>query len=149
VESRIFSMARPIPSQSYRTLAVETASPGRLILMLFDGAIRFLGAAEAGFEVEGFRERNEAVNNNLIRVQNIVTELQRSLDLSQGGEFARNMYALYDFMGTQLMEANIRKEVEPVRIVTRLLGEIREAWMEMLEKSPEGSPELTHFSGTA
>jgi len=104
-------MARSIPSQSYRTLAVETASPGRLILMLFDGAVRFLGAAEAGFEIEELRERNEAINNNLVRVQNIVTELQRSLDLQQGGEFARNMYALYDFMSTQIMEANIRKDV--------------------------------------
>lgn len=142
-------MARPIPSQSYRTLAAETASPGRLILMLFDGAVRFLGAAEAGFEIGELRERNEAINNNLIRVQNIVTELQRSLDMQQGGEFARNMYALYDFMITQIMEANIRKDVEPVKVVTRLLGEIRDAWLEMLENNPDGNPELTHFSGTA
>jgi flagellar protein FliS len=142
-------MARSIPSQSYRTLAVETASPGRLILMLFDGAVRFLGAAEAGFEIEELRDRNEAINNNLVRVQNIVTELQRSLDLKKGGEFARNMYALYDFMNTQIMEANIRKDVEPVKIVSRLLGEIRDAWQEMLENNPEGNPELTHFSGTA
>ena len=142
-------MARPIPAQSYRTLAVETAGPGRLILMLFDGAIRFLGAAETGFEIEGLRERNEAIHNNLVRVRNIVTELQRSLDLQQGGEFARNMYALYDFMGTQIMEANIRKDVEPVKVVTRLLGEIRGAWLEMLENNPDGNPQLTHFSGTA
>ena len=142
-------MARSIPSQSYRTLAVETASPGRLILMLFDGAVRFLSAAEAGFEIEELRERNEAINNNLVRVQNIVTELQRSLDLKKGGEFARNMYALYDFMSTQIMEANIHKDVEPVKTVSRLLGDIRDAWMEMLENNPERNPELTHFSGTA
>ena len=142
-------MARSIPSQSYRTLAVETASPGRLILMLFDGAVRFLSAAEAGFEIEELRERNEAINNNLVRVQNIVTELQRSLDLQKGGEFARNMYALYDFMSTQIMEANIRKDVEPVKTVSRLLGDIRDAWLEMLENNPERNPELTHFSGTA
>ena len=142
-------MARSIPSQSYRTLAVETASPGRLILMLFDGAVRFLSAAEAGFEIEELRERNEAINNNLVRVQNIVTELQRSLDLQKGGEFARNMYALYDFMSTQIMEANIRKDVEPVKTVSRLLGDIRDAWLEMLENNPVRNPELTHFSGTA
>jgi len=142
-------MARPIPSQSYRTLAVETASPGRLILMLFDGAIRFLGAAEAGFEVEELRERNEAINNNLVRVQKIITELQHCLDLKQGGEFAQNMYALYDYLGTQTMEANIRKDVAPVKVVTRLLGDIRNTWLEMLEKNPEGTQELTHFSGTA
>lgn len=142
-------MFKSSSSQSYRTLAVETAGPGRLILMLFDGALRFLHAAEAGFELEDLRERNEAINNNLIRVQNIVTELQRCLDLGQGGDFARNMYALYDFMNTQLMEANMRKELEPIRTVARLLGEIRESWQEMLEKQSEAETGLNHFSGTA
>jgi flagellar protein FliS len=142
-------MARSVPTQSYRTLAVETAGPGRLILMLFDGALRFLNTAETGFELEDLRERNEAINNNLIKVQNIVTELQRSLDLEQGGEFARNMYALYDFMMTQIMEANMKKQIEPIRTVARLLGEIREAWQEMLENQADGASELSHFSGTA
>ena len=142
-------MIRSSNSQSYRTLAVETAGPGRLILMLFDGALRFLNAAEAGFELEDLRARNEAINNNLIRVQNIVTELQRCLDLKQGGDFAGNMYALYDFMNTQIMEANLGKKVEPVRTVARLLGEIRDSWQEMLEKQNEDRSELTHFSGTA
>lgn len=142
-------MAIPVPSNSYRTLAVETAGPGRLILMLFDGALRFLNAAETGFEQEDLRERNEAINNNLIRVQNIVTELQRSLDLEQGGEFARNMYALYDFMMTQIMEANIKKQIEPIRTVSRLLGDIREAWQEMLANQADSTSGLSHFSGTA
>lgn len=135
--------------QSYRTLAVETAGPGRLILMLFDGALRFLHAAEAGFELENPREKNEAIHNNLIRVQNIVLELQRCLDLEQGGDFAATMYALYDFMNTQIMEANLRKEVEPIHTVARLLGEIRDSWQEMLEKQSEDRSALTHFSGTA
>ncbi len=117
--------------------------------MLFDGALRFLNAAETGFEVEDLRERNEAINNNLIRVQNIVTELQRSLDLEQGEEFARNMYALYDFMATQLMEANMKKQIEPIRTVARLLGEIREAWQEMLANQADSTTELSHFSGIA
>jgi len=142
-------MARPALPNSYRTLAVETAGPGRLILMLFDGALRFLNAAETGFEVEDLRERNEAINNNLIRVQNIVTELQRSLDLEKGEEFARNLYALYDFMATQLMEANMKKQIEPIRTVARLLGEIREAWQEMLANQADSTTELSHFSGTA
>jgi flagellar protein FliS len=142
-------MPKPHPSQSYRTLAVETAGPGRLILMLFDGALRFLNGAQSGFDLEDLRERNETINNNLIKVQNIVTELQRSLDLDQGGEFAGNMYALYDFMNNQIMEANMKKAVEPIQTVARLLGEIREAWVEMLEKEPEDAVGLTHFSGTA
>lgn len=142
-------MLRSNHSSSYKTLAVETAGPGRLILMLFDGALRFLRAAEAGFELDDLRERNETINNNLIRVQNIVTELQRCLDLEQGGDFAGNMYALYDFMNTQIMEANLRKEVDPIRTVARLLGEIRDSWQEMLGKQGEAQTALSHFSGTA
>ena len=65
----------------------------------------------------------EAVHNNLLRAQNIISELQRCLNLRGGGDFAINMFRLYDFMNTRLMEANARKEPENIRIVLRLLGE--------------------------
>lgn len=117
---------------SYKTVAVDTASPGRLILMLFDGALRFMRAAENGFEIECPRRKQETVHNNLMRAQEIIQELQRALDLREGGEFASGMFRLYDFMLTRLMEANLKKDPDNIRIVARFLGEIRESWDQML-----------------
>lgn len=126
---------------SYQSVAVATASPGRLILMLFDGALRFLRTAEDGFQITELRERQETVHNNLLRAQNIISELQRCLNVREGGEFAVNMFRLYDFMNTRLMEANVRKEPDNIRVVARLLGEIRDAWEQMLnEQLAESAP---------
>jgi flagellar protein FliS len=119
---------------SYQAVAIATASPGKLILMLFDGALRFLHTAEDGFNLPGLRERQEVVHNNLLRAQNIISELQRSLNLREGGDFAINLFRLYDFMNTRLMEANVRKEPENIRVVVRLLGEVRDAWDQMLRE---------------
>jgi flagellar protein FliS len=59
------------------------------------------------------------------------------LNLKVGGEFAQNMYALYDFMHDQLRRANLSKEPEPIATVERLLREIRDAWAQMLNQSSE------------
>jgi flagellar secretion chaperone FliS len=134
---------------SYQSVAVATASPGKLILMLFDGALRFLKAAEEGFEVEGLRERQEAIHNNLIKAQNIISELQRCLNLREGGDFAINLFRLYDFMNTRLMEANVRKESENIRIVARLLGEVRDAWEQMLREQAGSSAQAASVSLSA
>ena len=124
---------------SYRNLSVETASPGKLILMLFDGALRFLNAADEGFKHPSQRERNEAVHNNLIKAQEIILELQRSLNIRDGGDFSVNMFKLYDFMNSKLMEANMRKDPGNIRLVMDLLGQIREAWDEMLREQAGSS----------
>lgn len=122
-------------AKSYKTVAVSTAPPGQLVLMLFDGALRFMATALGGFHEENIMKRNEAIHNNLIKTQNILRELQVSLDMQAGGEFSARMFALYDFMLTQIQQANLKKESEPIRVVERLLGEIRGAWAQMLERS--------------
>ncbi|MBE2212633.1 MAG: flagellar export chaperone FliS [Opitutaceae bacterium] len=119
---------------SYRSVSVDTASPGKLILMLFDGALRFLHTAEDGFRQGDLRVRQETVHNNIIKAQNILLELQRCLNVRDGGEFAVNMFRLYDFMLTRLIESNTKKDPEGVRVVIQLLGEIRGAWDEMLQQ---------------
>jgi flagellar protein FliS len=119
---------------SYRAAAVSTASPGVLILMLFDGALRFIALAEHGFTLEALPRRNEEVHNNLTKAQSIVRELQVSLDLERGGEFAAQLFALYDFMVDQLLEANVKKEIERIQTVKNFLQDLRDAWAEMLQK---------------
>ena len=122
-------------AQAYKSVAVTTSTPGQLVLMLFDGALRFLSAALHGFELEGVNQRLEQINNNAIKTQKILRELQCSLDLQLGGEFARRMDALYDYMIDQLIRANLTKDPEPIRLVESLLREIRDAWAQMLEQS--------------
>ncbi len=122
-------------AKSYQAVAVTTASPGNLVLMLFDGALRFLSTALLGFQCQELGRRNEEINNNLIKTQRILLELQCSLDMKVGGEFSQRMYALYDFMIEELRKANMTKEPAPIQTVERLLGEIRDAWAQMLQQS--------------
>ncbi len=122
-------------ARAYKSVAVTTATPGQLVLMLFDGALRFMSAALHGFEQEDFSLRIDLVNTNAIKAQKIIRELQCSLDLQGGGEFAQRMYALYDFMIDQLLKANISKDPAPMRIAQDILGQIRDAWSQMLEQS--------------
>lgn len=119
---------------SYRSVQVDTASPGKLILMLFDGALRFLHLAEEGFRLTDPRARQETIHNNLIKAQNIILELQRCLNVRDGGDFAVNMFRLYDFMLAKLIDANTRKDPAGVGTVIELLAEIRGAWDEMLQQ---------------
>ena len=127
-------------AKNYRVAAINTATPGQLVLMLFDGALRTIATALAGFEIESVGPRIEQISNNLIKAQAILRELQASLDLRAGGKFARTMWALYDFMLERLCTANLRKDPEPVRVVEKLIGEVRGAWATMLWQNLPEAP---------
>lgn len=120
------------PLNVYRKTATTTASPGELVLMLFDGALRFMAAAELGFQEENFARRNEQVHNNIMRTQAIITELQATLNMEKGGEFSENLYRLYDFMQDQLNQANREKNIDKIKVVVGFVQDIREAWAQML-----------------
>ena len=122
-------------AKTYRQAAVATATPGQLILMLFDGALRSMAIALDAFQEEDPIRRNERIHNKLVNAHDIILELQTSLDLKVPGDFPRRMWALYDFMMAQLRQANLHKDPEPIRIVERLLRKIRDAWAEMLDRS--------------
>ena len=74
--------------------------------MLFDGALRFMTAAEIGFQEENFARRNEQIHNNILRAQAIITELQATLNMEVGGEFSENLYRLYDFPSTAIAQCH-------------------------------------------
>ena len=116
----------------YRKTATTTASPGELVLMLYDGALRFMAAAELGFQEEHFARQNEQIHNNILRTQAIITELQATLNMEKGGEFSQNLYRLYDFMQDHLTQANREKSIEKIRVVAGFMQDIRDAWSQML-----------------
>ncbi len=122
-------------ARAYQAQAVLTASPGHLVLMLYDGALRFLGHARDALEApEEMPRRIEIINTNLIKAQNILAELQGGLNLEAGGEFAKTLFRLYDYHNRRLFEANLKKQVAPVVEVEDLVRQLREAWAEMLLK---------------
>ena len=113
------------PYARYRQIETETADGLDLVIMLYRGAIRMLGQAE-----DGIREgaKTEA-HNWLVRVQDIVNELSLTLNLD-AGEVAVNLRRLYDYMLERLVEANILKDLEPVREVKALLTDLLDAWLD-------------------
>ena len=120
------------PWKSYRQIATQTAPPGQLVLMLFDGALRFLDRAIAGFELQDPTEANMAVNNNLQRAMDIIRELNLSLNMEQGGECAVTLRRLYDYFDRRLWESNMHKRPEGVHEVIRHITVLRDAWATML-----------------
>lgn len=112
------------PYQQYQNTQVQTASTGDLILLLYDGAIRFLSRAQLAIE-EG---RLDGASADIVRGQDIVLELMSGLSYEQGGDLAVNLRDLYLFMYNTLLKANVKKDVEQIGTVIRLLDRIRGAW---------------------
>lgn len=127
-------------ARTYRANAVLTASPGQLVLMLYDGALKAMAIAREAFTLpEDDVSRIQIINTQLLKAQNILAELQSGLNMEAGGEFARTMYRLYDYHTRRLTEANIRKQVQPVEEVERLVRELRDAWAQMLTQQTDPS----------
>ncbi|PKL79029.1 MAG: flagellar export chaperone FliS [Candidatus Melainabacteria bacterium HGW-Melainabacteria-1] len=111
---------------SYKLAHIETATPERLLVMLYDGAIKYLNLALqtlASQDIEG-------THRNLLKAEAIVLELMTVLDREVGGELANNLYNLYDYMYHQLVQANIHHKPELVSEVIGLLEPLRSAWNE-------------------
>lgn len=120
------------PWKSYHQTATLTAPPGQIILMLYDGAIRFLDRARAGFELQDPAQLNMAVNNNLQRARDIIRELDCALNLEKGGDLAQTLHRLYDYFDARIQASNIRKQGHGIEEVIRHLSELRDAWATML-----------------
>ena len=109
---------------AYKENAVTTQTKGKLIVLLYEGAIKFLKQAIAELEAEDFVEKGQYVNKAI----EIIIELSVSLNMEAGGEVADNLQQLYDFMMTHLTKANFRRDVQGFRDVIGLLEELNEGW---------------------
>ena len=112
--------------QTYRESSVLTASPEQLVVMLYDGANRFLVQAAAAIRI-GDRE---ATHNRLRRAEAIIEELHGTLDMSQG-EVAQRLASIYVFCRRLLNEARIERNAQKVDQVAELLAGLREAWAQI------------------
>ena len=115
---------------AYKKASVNTLDQTKLIIMLYDGAIK-----NASFAVEHMKSGQiEKVHECLIKTKNIVTELMATLNMDRGVDIAKNLQSLYSYMFSQLIEANMNKKTEPVVIVIDLLKELRAAWTQINSK---------------
>lgn len=113
-------------SGEYKRVEIETASPAKLLLMLYDAAIHRCESA-----AEGMRDdRLEAAHLDLVRAQDILTELMVALDPEAADAPVKELFALYEYMHRSLVAANIHKQPERVTEVAALLGQLRAAWAE-------------------
>jgi flagellar protein FliS len=114
---------------NYRETQIKTASKGKLIVMLYDGIIRNLDIA-----IEAIPEKQfEVANRSILNAQDIISELIVSLNMD-AGDFSNNLLNIYSFLNTRLIDANMRKVVEPLRFVRKMASELREAWVEITKK---------------
>ncbi len=138
-------MTQRNPWNSYRRVATQTASPGQLVLMLYDGAIKFLNRALTGFDKEDPAESIETINNNILRSQEILNELNASLNLEAGGELAVHLRRIYLYLDWRLNQSNVRKEPAGITEAIGRLTILRDSWAAMLNKqhASAGSGEST------
>ncbi|MBI3986558.1 MAG: flagellar export chaperone FliS [Lentisphaerae bacterium] len=125
-------------AQKYHHTQVMTATPMELVLMLYDACITALDNAEKAFAIEG-PDRIQHISNNILHAEDIITELAVSLDMEKGGDVANNLHRLYDFMIYHLSQANIKKDVNAILDVRKMMVELREAWQKVKEQEPARS----------
>lgn len=130
------------PLAAYRETRVKTASPGQLVVMLYDEALKQCDIAIElfGSDSKPRPDRIERINSALGKAQDVVTELMASLDFEAGGEIAQNLFSLYVWFGRELLEANIAKDTSRIQAVRSMLAELRGAWAEVALKAQGGSP---------
>jgi flagellar secretion chaperone FliS len=111
----------------YREVAVKTANPLQLVIMLYDAAICSLKEAREQIDRKNIEGRSRSINKCI----SIISELQSCLNLKAGGEIAGSLDRLYDYMKRRLFSANIEQSIQPLAEIEVLLENLRSAWIEL------------------
>lgn len=110
--------------KAYQDSAVTTQRKGRLIVLLYDGAIKFMKLAIKEVEAKNYEAKGRYIHKAL----DIINELNAILDMNAGGEMASNLRKLYRFMARHLCEANIKRDPQMIRDVIKLMEELNQSW---------------------
>jgi flagellar protein FliS len=111
---------------------VASASPGQLIEMLYDRAVRDLTGARELFSLQGDPRSQADAIHLIVHAQQIVAELNHCLNVKEGGDLAVNLARIYEYMQYRLTEAVSKREEAPVAEVVTLMSELHEAWKTMV-----------------
>ncbi|MCQ2506006.1 MAG: flagellar export chaperone FliS [Lachnospiraceae bacterium] len=113
----------------YHGTQVKTANPAELTLMLYEGAIKFCNIALLGFE----KGDVEKISNNIVKVQNIITEFRATLDFDYAT--AKDFDVIYEYIGNLLVQANIKKDKEKLEEALGQIREMRDLWKEVMRRN--------------
>jgi flagellar protein FliS len=119
----------------YREVAIKTASPLQLVVMLYDAAICSIKEAREQMSRRDIAARSRSVNKCIT----IISELQSCLNLKAGGEIAISLNQLYDYMKRTIFKANVEQSIQPLSEIENLLESLRSAWVELLNQNPGAS----------
>lgn len=108
----------------YKNNQVMTAPKKKLLIMLYDGAIKNLNLAELSIA----NKEIEKTNTYLTKTQDIIAELMSTLNFEAGGDIAKNLYGLYEYLYNRLIRANIDKDAAAVVEVKNFMEELRDTW---------------------
>ncbi len=133
------------PYAQYRQTAIETATPTRLVVMLYDGAIRFLSSALPEMHARRYDTQTRLIG----RAQAIIAHLRDTLDYVKGGTVAHDLDACYVALYDALTDANIHDKPEKVQQAIAALRELREAWIEVDRICQAGKGQTTLSSPPA
>ena len=114
--------------KQYQKNEVETASPEKILILLYDGAIQFLNKAKIAMEQKNIPE----IHNNIMGCENIISEFIETIDLENGGEFAVRLKALYQYFYNTLVQANLKKDESKIDEVLRHLIDLRATWKQAI-----------------
>ena len=114
---------------AYANNRIMTASPAELTLMLYEGAIKFCNIAIAAIEKRDI----EKAHNNIVKVENIITEFQSTLDHKY--PVAKDFDNVYRYLQERLLEANLKKDKEILEEILGHLRTMRDTWREIMQKA--------------
>jgi flagellar protein FliS len=120
-------MAVNNPYQAYQQNAINTASPGELTLMLYNGCLKFIKLARTAIEQNKIEEKN----TNLLKAQNIIRELMVTLNMDY--EVSKSMMVMYDYINRRLIDVNIQNDLSILDEVEGYVMEFRDTWKQVIQ----------------
>ena len=123
--------------KQYQKSSIETASREQILIMLYDGAIQFLNKAKIAME----NKEHEAIHNNLIGAQNIIQEFINSMDREVAPQLAENLISLYEYFLRRLVQANMKRQIEPIDEVLKYLKSLKATWEQAIILSQKEAQE--------
>ncbi len=128
------------PYAAYKQTGIKTASKGKLIVMLYEGALKNINSAldlmdsDSKIQVSNL----ERFHTYIVKTQDIITELMVSLNMERGGDIAKNLMSLYRYFNKELMDISVNHDKDKLKIIEKLMNELCDTWRSIADTATGG-----------